>query len=580
LLNLPGIPTNQRAPKPESRARILYHHFFRRFFDNDTLPIPGDPETSVYRALSFCAAPAFMFAFWLLPQYPNRAIRDVISDRYFFVLFSFVIMGTLATCEWEMLFPDRADFLILLPMPLKSRELFYAKGRALLSLLGLFLFATNIFSLILFPAISTRAYSSPMLALGGHFSAVMLAGLFSALTMLAVEGLLILLLPPSCFRPVSTIVQSLSITVLGVLFLLYPLIARNLETLLSGSVPFARFIPPLWFIALYEQLSDGDFTAPGIAALASTGLYATLVAAALCLITYPLAWARQKKRALEGASTAGKPSASPIAALLHQTLLRRPQQRAIFHFLTQTIARSPRYQIFLALYAGAGLALALCNILGLRRAPDGTLVLALSQSGLHAALPLLLFWLLAGLRTSFAFPVDLPSRWVFSINLRLTYTDSIAKPWQFPGPDAKAAKAWVLLCSAVLNGIVLVVLFALGWNPRQLLVQAICAGALSILLADLFFLGRTQIPFTRLRLSSLALAFILYAVLFPTVIGLTVQFELAAESRLKLLTWIILSIPILHLLLKKTDQLARQGIIGGFPEDETDPGPQTLGLFQ
>jgi hypothetical protein len=567
--------------RPQSpRSQTLFRHFFRRFFDNDTLPIPGDPETSVYRALSFCAVPALMFAFWLLPQYPNRRVPDAIADRYFFVLFSFVIMGTLATCEWDVLFPDRADFLILLPMPLKSRELFYAKGRALLSLLGLFLIATNLFSLILFPAMCTRIYSNPMLAFGGHFSAVMLAGLFSALTMLAIEGIVLCLLPSRWFRPISAAIQSLAITILLLLFLLYPLISRNLETLLSGSVSFAKFVPPLWFIALYEQLSDGDFTAPGIAALASTGLYATLIAAALCLITYPLAWARQKKRALEGASAAGKPSGNVIAALLHRTLLPRPQQRAIFHFLTQTIARSPRYQVFFALYAGAGLALALCTILNLHRTPDHTLVLTLSQVGLHAVLPLLLFWLLAGLRSSFAFPVDLLSRWVFPINLRLSKSDPIANPWQFPGPDAKAAKTWVLLCAAVLNGIVLAILFALGWNTRQLLVQAICAGALSILLADLFFLGRTQIPFTRLRISGLALAFILYAVFFPTLTTLTVEFELTAESRLKLLTWIIISIPILHLLLKKTDQMAQQGIIGGFPEDETDPGPQTLNLFQ
>jgi hypothetical protein len=580
-----GWDSQISRPQP-SRAQILFHHFFRRFFDNDTLPIPGDPETSVYRALSFCAVPALMFAFWLLPQYPNRRVPDVLSDRYFFVLFSFVIMGTLATCEWDVLFPDRADFLILLPMPLKSRELFYAKGRAILSLLGLFLIATNIFSLILFPAMCTHSRSNPMLAFGGHVSAVMLAGFFSALGMLAIEGIVLCLLPSRWFRPISAVIQSLAITVLLLLFLLYPLISRNLETLLSGSVPFARFIPPLWFLALYEQLSDGDFTAPGIAALASTGLYATLVAASLCLITYPLAWARQKKRALEGASTAGKPSGNLIAALLHRTLLPRPQQRAIFHFLTQTIARSPRYQVFFALYAGAGLALALCTILNFHRTPDHTLVLTLSQGGLHAILPLLLFWLLAGLRTSFAFPVDLLSRWVFPINLRLAQsflkpeTEPIANPWQFPGPDAKAAKTWVLLCAMTLNCIILAILLALGWNSRQLLVQAICATALSILLADLFFLGRTQIPFTRLRVSGLALAFLLYTVLFPTVIALTVQFELTAETRLKLLIWIVLTIPILHLFLKKTDQLAQQGIIGGFPEDETDPGPQTLNLFQ
>src|SRR5271165_3353625 len=85
-----------RIPTPADEiSRTLFRHFFRRFFDNDTLPIPGDPETAVVRALSFCAVPALMFAFWLLPQFPGRAHWLVEGDRYFFILFSFVVMGAL-----------------------------------------------------------------------------------------------------------------------------------------------------------------------------------------------------------------------------------------------------------------------------------------------------------------------------------------------------------------------------------------------------------------------------------------------------------------------------------------------------
>jgi len=35
----------------------------------------------------------------------------------------------------------------------------------------------------------------------------------------------------------------------------------------------------------------------------------------------------------------------------------------------------------------------------------------------------------------------------------------------------------------------------------------------------------------------------------------------------------------LHFFLRTLDQLAQRGIIGGFPEDESDEGPQTLGLI-
>ena len=80
--------------------------------------------------------------------------------------------------------------------------------------------------------------------------------------------------------------------------------------------------------------------------------------------------------------------------------------------------------------------------------------------------------------------------------------------------------------------------------------------------------------------SGLPLALTLYAALFPAMVLLVVNLELTAEKRLALIAWIALGIPALHLILRQIDRLARQGIIGGFPEDETDEGPQTLGLTQ
>ena len=74
--------------------------------------------------------------------------------------------------------------------------------------------------------------------------------------------------------------------------------------------------------------------------------------------------------------------------------------------------------------------------------------------------------------------------------------------------------------------------------------------------------------------------FTLYAALFPALVLLTAKLALDTESRLTYLLWILLGTLLLHLALRFTDRLAQQGIIGGFPEDETDQGPQTLGLFQ
>jgi hypothetical protein len=576
LLN--GHP-DAEPTKPPAIPTILRDHFFRRFFDNDTLSLAAETETSVIRALCAFAVPSLMVAFWLLPSYPGvppRTVWAIAADRYFFLLYSFVGMGAVATFQWEMLFPDRADFLILLPLPLKSGELFKAKGKALLTFLGMFLVAANLFAAILYPAVSTPGNASYLHTLVAHVSAITLAGVFSAATMLAVAGVAICLLPPAVFRTLSPILQSLAITLLVVLFLLFPLISSHLQPLLEGNPGIALSIPPLWFLGIYEYLAMGAAAPANSIALAQTGLLATAAACALAIAAYPLAWQRQKKRALEGASGTRKQRRSLLASILHTTLFRQPQQRAVFHFLTQTITRFPRYQVYLAIYSGVGLALALASTLTLQAQPASSRVplqLAFWQPGLHALIPLLLFWMILGLKAAFAFPADMQARWVFPMNLPTAETNHAAK----------SAKIWLLLCCALLTAIIVAFLLVLHWSYWTLAIQTLVGICLSLLLANLFFLGRTRIPFTSPRLpgrANLAQVFVLYLAVFPAIVLATVNLELQAERSAPLLYKSLLITAALLGILKLADHLAQKGIIADLAGEEEDDGPQTLGLSQ
>jgi hypothetical protein len=568
----------EAARKPKTIHQILHQHFFRRFFDNDTLSTEGETQTTVIRALCAFAVPGLMVAFWLLPSYPGvpeRNLWAIAADRYFFVLYSFVCMGAVATFQWEMLFPDRADFLILLPLPLKRGQLFLAKGRALITFLGMFLAAANLFALILFPAVSTKGNASYLHTVIAHFAAVTLAGTFAAATMLAIAAIAICLLPLSWFRAISPILQALSITALLLLLLLFPLITTHLQPLLAHPNTIVQSMPPLWFLSLYERLSLGESAPAACQSLAQTGLIATAIAATLAIAAYPLAWQRQKKRALEGTSHSHRQSCGPVSAILHRTLLRQPQQRAAFHFLTQTITRFLRYQVYLAIYSGIGLALALCSFLTIAESAGKTLALTLWTPGLHAVLPLVLFWMVLGLKSAFAFPADMQARWVFPINL----------PLQSPSADqaAQAAKTFVLLACTLLTLANLAFLLALQWSYWALAIQAFSGIGLSLLLANLFFLGRNRIPFTRPRLpgrTNLPILFVLYAAIFPAIVLSTVHLELQLEREGALLSRTLLIAAALLILLKIADHLAKKGIIADLAEDEDQEGPQTLGLSQ
>src|SRR3984957_4003090 len=203
-------------------TRVMVGPLFRRFFDNDTVQVDGDAQTTVVRALAAVAVPGLMVAFWLQTAYPLKPLQRppwlIIEDHYWFVLFTFLVMGAVAIFEWEMLFPDRLDFLILSPLPVKPLQMLAAKAAALAEFLGLFLVSSYIFGGVALPAVSKVAFFRQLYA---HAAAVMLAGLFASLVVLALGGVLVCVLNAARFRVVSPVVQMVTVMLLVLLLLQY-----------------------------------------------------------------------------------------------------------------------------------------------------------------------------------------------------------------------------------------------------------------------------------------------------------------------------------------------------------------------
>ena len=497
---------------------MLVVHFFRRFFDNDTLQVDGDTLTTVVRAISVVAAPGLVVAFFLQNQYWRSPLWSTITDQYFFILISFVVMGAVAIFEWEMLFPDRLDFLVLTPLSLKPLQLLAAKALALIAFLALFLVSCNFFGALILPALRNGSFFRQFYP---HLIAVLLAGIFAALFFLALGGALLCVLGAARFRIISPIMQMLSVTGLVLLMLQYAKYGDAMQALLSQPLGMAKWMPPIWFLGIYEQLLHGD-AAPAFAReMARYAVRGTATAAVVVLLTYPMAWARMRKMAFEGApSRRGQPSRW-LARLVHG-VVRRPGERAVFHFIGQTIARNNRYQVYLAMYCGTGLALAVTCAATFHVA-GGSIRPALSDKGLHAMMPLLLFWAIAGLRTAFAFPVNLSAGWIF----RITGVPI--------GECTGAARRWVLLCAMGVMCCIVAALRVAGWDMRHLLVQAVCGLCLCILLTDGFFFFQQSVPFNRPRMpgrTSLPLMLTLYVGVFPPFIFWVIHMEMQMEKNL------------------------------------------------
>jgi hypothetical protein len=249
----------------------------------------------------------------------------------------------------------------------------------------------------------------------------------------------------------------------------------------------------------------------------------------LVIVSYPLAYRRRMRYLAEekGALDTRSLAAAPVNRILHATLLRNPVQRGVYHFITCSLLRTQRHRVYLALYGGLGLALLMACALLLRLTP-GHLGFQLSADGLRAAVPIVAFWTITGLRTAFVSPTDKRGSWIFRVILGRPDVEQL-----------DATELWILPFAIVLTLGVVALVTAIapaplqGWRP--VLSQALVGIGLALLLTDVLFLSVRSIPFTGgEKPSGTNLAFILlqYFGLFPPLVLLMVDLQPWLEASL------------------------------------------------
>ena len=474
---------------------LLTRHFFGRLFDNEIVSQAGDMRTNVVQVLGFLATPGMFVSFYMLPQrvrfdHPFDRGWLLVSDDYFFVVFSMVVMGFVMVLEWDALFPDHKDYLILTPLPLGGSAIFAGKVVSLVLFLGLFLIDTNLLCTVLAPLIcGGQGTPAPLVwrILAAHAVAVTAGGAFVALAVAAAQGLLINVLTGRAFRRISPWVQMALMGLLITVLFLTPLACAGIRPLVERDSPLLRWFPPFWFLGLYLDLLPGHPAGPLFHALAPLARRALATAAAAFAITYLAGYRRHARRVMESVES-GFDGPGRLRAWFDRSvnrwLLPHPLERATFHFISNTILRNPRQRLFLATYAGVALALALPSLIRIGSRP-GTPVLSPETAGL-AVIPLTLsFFAVSGLRAAFNFPAELRANWIFQV------CESEERV-----PHIRAARKWI----AVMG---IAPLFALlapfefvfrGW--RLALIHLSFALLLSLLLLNLLLVWFRKIPFT------------------------------------------------------------------------------------
>jgi hypothetical protein len=540
------LPLNEQAalgatrPRERSQFAHLVRHYLERFFNHEAASPDGDAKARLVLLAFAAGLPGLMVSVYLWPVYhpirgwppghpsdggpPSYWLQ--VNHHFFFALYSLVIMGIVTVFEWDLFFPDLLDIFVLTTLPIPNRRLFLARVGAIAIFIAGFLFDANILAPLVLPEATDPPSVTRLLA--AHCSAVALSGLFATAFILALQSLLLAIFGERLFRKIGLFIQGVFISLLLLLLLLFPVLSGVVPALLQSGSGFVRWFPPFWFLGLYQRLLEGPASLPIYQQLARMGCLATAAMVGLVMLFYPLAYLRKVHQLVEGAvlRTGHNWAARPLHRLLHAILVRTPVRRAVHHFIGQTLLRVPRYRIYLVLYGGVGAAVVLSGVLRFT-AVHGHVHVAVSADGIRAAVGIVAFWVIAGLRTAFVSSGNQRGGWIF----RVIHGD----PPEFVSAlqRLQSAKTWVLFASIAATFAVYLLSRLIA--PPELLTapataaQILVSAAMCLLLADLFFLHVTVVPFTGSSAhdeTNLALTMLKFFTFFPLIAAFPIPSEI------------------------------------------------------
>ena len=579
VLSLSAQAQSAVEPRLQGQFEVLVRHLLGRFFNNKLLA--SDDETRRVMMVAYTVAlPGLFIALLLFPAYHafppaplHRSFWSQVGDHYFYVMYAFVMMGMATVYEWDLLFPDLLDVFILSILPMTNRRLFFGRVLALAIFLALVLFGTNLMGMIALPMIA--GLPNLWIHLAAHAVAVLMSGTFAAATFLALQGVLINVAGERLFRKIAPVIQGMSLMMLLAILFVDPLISRSIEPLLTSGSSAVRWFPPFWYLGIYERILDGSTALPIFGKLAATGMYALMLVVGGTLLTYPIAYRRRVRQGIEGAGVTAPPTrtSARVARLLDVTMLRLPATRAVFQFIGQTVVRSQRHRVMLAMYAGLAIALSVANMVVLQIS-SGHVRVALTPDGIRAAVPIVAFWTVAGLSGLMAAPIDRRGAWLFNVLLGRAGFD-----------HHEGVRLWITLWSTAVSLATALLLFTcLPADLRTagfIAVQLSVAIGASFLLPDIFLYTRRSIPFTSLHQSAITdfpLMLVRYFVLFPLMVLGIVRYEPAMEvSRSRFFSVFLVALGVHLLLVHFRKQSLSQGA-NDAPLDDAEEYPQTLGL--
>ncbi len=462
-----------------TQIRALTHTFLVRFFDNEITGGTNDLKASFFHLVAFLATPGFLYpaaksmswAFTARIYGINGLRRASFDDKTAYLALSMVACAIIAVVVWRSLLIDRRDGLVLGVLPVRSRLIVQSKLLAVGVYVGLISLSMHALGAVPFGFLLAvyKSFGFALLGAFVHFVACSLACVFVFAAVIAVQGVLLTVLGPRGFARVSAWLQLVLVALVFLALLVVPDIVDAVRPTIAGDAARARpwilWTPPVWFLGLYETMLGTSN--PMFHALARTAWLALGGAVLVAAISYPLAYRRVMRDAVEHPGGIGRVGTlTRPARWLTTALAQHGTTRATIQFFLSTLGRVELHRFTLALAAGVALAWGLPTVLQARSLIDA----AEPPPAVLLALPLSIStFLLVGLRVAFAVPSSLSAGWIFeaaspsraqvrsgtrrvmlAIGVLPVVLTTVVAYWWIWGPDVAIKHALLCLAAAIL----------------------------------------------------------------------------------------------------------------------------------
>ena len=467
--------------------KVLYRQFLFRLMDVEFLAASARGDASElygqFASMLIFLSLVSCYAALIYGSTPHSS-TDIWAAERVLTEITMLVVGIFAILSWDSTFPDRRDIQILVPLPVRGRELFTAKIAAAASALGLTILALNCLSGFVWPTVLFRSVPggvNPLRFVAAFWITLPAAGLFLYGAILGVQGLAAQL-PRGWFLRVSSFLQLAAFGLfIGVLFLEPSfLTARALST--PENQTALAWLPPYWVMGLFNRLS-GAYPDPAMSALAHRAVINLGISVLAAGGAFLLSWLRTLRKIAEEPDilpgTRGGVWLPPFG---------NRQRTALAHFTIRTLGRSRQHRMNLAFYLGVGFAMAAVVVQETLEAGHRAGIDVLRQS-MNA--PLLLSSLLmlclciVGTRVAFSRPLDLQANWIFRVT-----------PLQGGAVCLSATRRALLTLSVVPVWLGTAIALLWFWPWRASAEHLLLLALFGTLLVESWLIGFRKIPFS------------------------------------------------------------------------------------